>query len=456
MTIVELPCRDAPAWEASLRRSSPLVAGEHWKPMTERLYYADSFLTDFDAVVTEIQEVSRADGRSLWRLTLDRSAFYPTSGGQPHDTGQLIATARSGAELTAEIVGVEEDETGQVWHHTAKPLLAETPVRGFVDAARRLDHTQQHSGQHLLSAAFVRVCGAPTVSFHLGDRTCTIDLAVDSLSDATLMEVEELANRVIAENRPVTVTTASRRQAEEWLANGKLRKLPPRDGNLRIIEIADFDRNACGGTHVRSTGQIGSLHLRTVEKVQQGLRVEFVCGLRAVREAHQDFRNLTEAGRLLSASLAEVPGAIERLQTHAKQTAKQIEALTQELAEHRAAKLLRETPLQDGLRIVRLRLGPPDYPSPADGKLLASKLTASTARTIAILALQPPAEKEAATIIFARTSDLNFDCGALLRETLAQRNGRGGGSKTMAQGSIAQAHLLFTLDKLEAAATTSS
>ena len=136
--------------------------------MTERLYSTDSFLTNFDAVVTDIQEVSRASGQSLWRVALDRSAFYPTGGGQPYDTGTLIATSRSGAELTAEIVDVEEDEQGEVWHHTLKPLIAGTPVRGSVDATRRLDHMQQHSGQHLLSAAFIEVCGARTVSFPSG------------------------------------------------------------------------------------------------------------------------------------------------------------------------------------------------------------------------------------------------------------------------------------------------
>ena len=196
--------------------------------MTERLYYADSFLTDFDAVVTDIQELSRASGQSLWRVALDRSAFYPTSGGQPFDTGSLIATARSGAELSAEIVGVEEDEHGEVWHHTAKPLLAGTQVRGVVDAARRLDHMQQHSGQHLLSAAFLRICGAPTVSFHLGESSSTIDLAVDALADATLERVEELANQIIEEDRPVTVSVVPRAQAEAWLAAGEMRKLPPR------------------------------------------------------------------------------------------------------------------------------------------------------------------------------------------------------------------------------------
>jgi alanyl-tRNA synthetase len=419
--------------------------------MTERLYYADSFLTNFDATVTEIQELSRDGGRSMWRVSLDRSAFYPTSGGQPHDTGQLTATARSGAELAAEIVAVEEDESGQVWHHTAKPLSAGTPVRGAVDASRRIDHIQQHSGQHLLSAAFVRICNAPTVSFHLGEATSTIDLAVDGMPDTKLRDVEALANQVIAEDRPVTVTTVSRETAREWLAAGELRKLPPREGDLRIIDIAEFDRNACGGTHVRSTGQIGGLHLRGVEKVRQGVRVEFVCGQRAMRAAREDFRVLGEAGRLLAVGFAEIPDAIERMQVRAKHTAKQAQALREELIAHRAAKLARETPPENGLRIMHMRVSTEEYPSAAEAKLLASKFAGSAERAAAIFAWQP-ASTDAATVIFARSGDLAFDCGALLRESLASRGGRGGGSKDMAQGTVAAEHLQGAMDDLAAAA----
>jgi alanyl-tRNA synthetase len=414
--------------------------------MTERLYYADSFLTDFDADVAEIQELSRADGQSMWRVALNRSAFYPTSGGQPHDTGQLTATARSGAELIAEVVGVEEDDSGQVWHHTAKPLLVGTRVRGTVDTRRRLDHMQQHSGQHLLSAAFVWVCGAPTVSFHLGEASSTIDLAVEGVAETALRDTEELANRIIGEGRAVTVTVASRQQAEAWLAKGELRKLPPREGDLRIIEIADFDRNACGGTHVRSTGQIGGLHLRSVENVRQGMRVEFVCGMRAMRTARSDFRTLTEAGRLLSAGFAEIPEAIRRLQSEAKQTSKQMQTWTAELAKYQAVDLVRQTPAKDGLRVVRLQLTPENCPGAAYAKLLASKLTASAERTIAIFAWRPGEENDAVTIVFARSGDLNLDFGAILRETLTAHAGRGGGSNDMAQGSV-------PADRAEAALT---
>jgi alanyl-tRNA synthetase len=425
--------------------------------MTTRLYYADSFLTDFDATVTEIQELSRADGQSLWRIALDRSAFYPTSGGQPHDTGELIATARSGAELTAEIIGVEEDEQREVWHHTKKPLLPGTPIHGSIHRERRVDHIQQHSGQHLLSAAFVRVCNAPTVSFHLGESASTIDLAIEKLSAATLQQVETLANQIIAEDRPLTCTTVSRQQAEAWLASGELRKLPPRSGEIRIIEIkgeeiADnipFDRNACGGTHVRSTGQIGGLHLRGIEKVRDGWRVEFVCGLRAMRTARADFQALTEAARQLSVSFKELPEAIAKLQAEGKQNAKQILAQRSELANFRAAQLLRETLLENGLRLVKLQFTPDDTESAAEAKLLASKLTALEEKTAAIFSWRPGNENEPATVILARSTDLNLDCGTILRHALAELNGRGGGSKDMAQGSIPQESLHSALNTLE-------
>jgi alanyl-tRNA synthetase len=418
--------------------------------MTERLYSTDSFLTNFNAVVTDIQEVSRASGQSLWRVALDRSAFYPTGGGQPYDVGTLIAISRSGAELTAEIVDVEEDEHGEVWHHTAKPLIAGTAVRGSVDATRRLDHMQQHSGQHLLSAAFIEACGARTVSFHLGEASSTIDIDVDNLTASTLEQVEERANQIIAEDRPVTMSVVPRERAESLLAAGELRKLPPRQGDLRIITIADFDRNACGGTHVRSTGQIGGLYLRGLEKVKQGLRVEFVCGLRAARRARNDFDRLTEAARQLSVGFEEVPQAIQRLQTDAKQTAKHTLKLTNELARYHAAELIAQTPIKDGVRLIQLQLTAADQADASYAKMLASKIAAQLKQTVAILGWKPDDASTPATVVLSRSADLEFDCGTVLRTTLAAHSGRGGGSKDMAQGSVAVEKLQVTLDELAA------
>lgn len=417
--------------------------------MTERLYYADSFLTDFEASVTEAQELSREQGQSLWRLALDRSAFYPTSGGQPHDTGQLIATSRGGAELAAEIVGVEEDDDGQVWHHTAKPLQPGTAVRGRVNAARRLDHIQQHSGQHLLSAAFIQICGAETVSFHLGERVSTIDLATSDVPETTIREAEGLANRIIAEDRPVTVSVATRKQAEDWLAAGELRKLPPREGALRIIEIADFDRNACGGTHVCATGQIGGLHVRGTEKVRQGVRVEFVCGLRAAQTAREDFDALSDASRRLAVGREEVPEAIARMQQQAKAAAKRNESLITELIEHRAAELARELASHAGVRVVRRHLAATEFETVAAAKLFANRLAAASPETVALLTWRDPTKGTSTAVIFARSADLKVDCGTMLREALTARGGRGGGSGDMAQGTVAAEHVDAVLEGLE-------
>ena len=211
---------------------------------------------------------------------------------------------------------------------------------------------QQHTGQHLLSAVFLRELQAPTVSFHLGETISTIDLAGGPLAHHSLERVERIANEIIGEDRPVTSRYVSRSEAEAMLAAGELRKLPEREGTIRLIEIADCDRNACGGTHVRSTGQIGGLLVRRVEKVSRGVRVEFVCGLRAVRAARADAAILSETAALLSTGHAELAAAVGRLLAEAKGSAKERLKLREELAEFQAAKLAMEAPIENGLRLI--------------------------------------------------------------------------------------------------------
>lgn len=306
----------------------------------ERLYY-DSPILEFTAQVTDIRLVAkdpaaRADSAQLWQVALDRTAFYPEGGGQPWDTGVLIATAPSGATLEIPVERVEEDEAGEVWHFVRKPLTEGTEITGAVDPARRIDHEQQHSGQHLLSAIFVRELNARTVSFHLGVESSTIDLALpegmDKLSDDDLSRVEETANRVIYENRPLITHWVERTLAEQMLARGDLRKLPPREGPFRIVQMQGIEFNACGGTHVPTTGAIGSILLRRVEKVRQGWRVEFVCGLRAVRSARRDYTLLDTVARTLTVSRADVPARVAKILEDKKAQAKEIKKLTQELA----------------------------------------------------------------------------------------------------------------------------
>jgi alanyl-tRNA synthetase len=411
--------------------------------MSDRLYYADPSLSSFDARVSDIREVSRAQGRSLWQVALDRSAFYPTSGGQPHDTGLLTATSSGGALLEAPILAVEEDEQGEVWHTTPKPLSAGTAVRGYVDWSRRRDHMQQHSGQHLLSAILHRQLGAATVSFHLGEMTSTIDLAREGITQEELERVEDAVNEIIAEDRPITMRTIPRREAEMLLAAGTLHKLPDREGDIRLIEIDEIDLNACGGTHVHSTGQMGVLLIRGTERMRQGLRVEFVCGVRAAVTARRDLATLTGAAVALSVGRLDVGEAVDRLLADAKASNKARQKLTEELAAYHAASLLLEYPLQEGRRVVRRSFTEQDA---GYLKLLASRLVASVPQTFVLLAA---IGEEPARVIVAASADLKIDCGTALREALEAYGLRGGGSAGMAQGQIPNAHLDALFNGLE-------
>ncbi len=385
--------------------------------MTTRLYYTDSFLTDFDAQVVETIEQPRP------AVVLDQTAFYPTSGGQVYDTGSLQA----GGQML-KVVEVAEREDGAILHYVDAGPLPEkgSRVHGAIDFTRRRDHMQQHSGQHVLSAAFVRVCEMPTVSFHMGDETCSIDLATNALTPSQSERVAAVANQAVLEDRPVEIRFAT---VEEARALG-VRKLPDHiEGKLRLIDIRDFDLTACGGTHVRSTGQIGSILLRKPEKVRQGVRVEFACGERALAVAQRDFATLTEAAALYSAHIWDVPQQVRKSLEELKAAQKQQHRLLEEIAELQAGRLLEETEAAGGFRLVVRAFADRDA---AFVKLLAQKLTANPG-VIALLgstAGQP-------ALVFAEAPGMPFDLGALMKETVTRFGGRGGGSREMAQGGVA-------------------
>jgi len=413
--------------------------------MVERLYYSNSYLQSFSARVTDIRELSRIDGQAVWQVALDRSAFYPTSGGQPHDVGILRATSRSGAVLEVPVISVDEDEHGEVWHQTLKPLLAGTEVTGEIEWPRRLDHIQQHSGQHLLSAVFAKELQAQTVSFHLGEASSTIDLAVDAVAHHSLERVERIANELLAEDRTVIARIVEREEAEEMLAAGTLRKLPEREGTIRLIEIADCDLNACGGTHVSSTGQIGGLLIRSVERVRHGVRLEFVCGLRAVAMARQDFTILSKSAALLSASRSDVSLNVERLLAETKAKAKEQQRLREDLATYHASRLAVEEMIVDHLRVVRRIFADRDAEYV---KLLTSRLVASVPQTVAVLV---STQKEPAMVVLGHSGDLDFHAGNVMKNALASMGLRGGGSADLAQGQVTRAQLKELLDSLVAA-----
>jgi alanyl-tRNA synthetase len=402
--------------------------------MTSRLYYEDSFLYDFDAEVLEVLETPRPG------LILDRTAFYPTSGGQVFDTGWIT----SDADPKLRVTEVAEAEDGKVIHYLEAPLKDLKPgtrVRGQIDAQRRRDHMQQHSGQHVLSAAFLRLYKMPTVSFHMADDYCSIDLDTPSLNKEQIESAERLANEIILENRAVDIRFVTRDEA------GKLglRKLPPTERDeLRLIDIRDFDITACGGTHVSQTGQIASILLRKTEKVRQGWRVEFVAGQRAVATARRDFTTLTESAALFSAHIYDVPQQARKSLDEIKSLRKQRQQSQDELAAAQAAALLAETPEINGRRIVVRTISDRDLNFL---KLLAQKLTRLSPHVVALLATTSPQP----SLAFAQSAGQPFDMGALMKETMTKLGGRGGGSKDMAQGGVPNADGIdATLNAVEA------
>jgi len=394
-------------------------------PMTERLYYTDSFLQTFEARVLEVR--SDVNGATV---IFDRSAFYPTSGGQIFDTGWLRLTGAP--ESKVRVVSVEEDEkTGEVLHFVsdANGLTSGTVIEGTIDADRRRDHMQQHTGQHVLSAAFEQLYSFSTVSFHMGDASCTIDLAADAVTAAQITATEKLANQIIFEDRPVAIRFATPEEARTM----GVRKIPAAEREkLRLIDIENFDLNACGGTHVNRTGQIGSVLIRKTEKVRQAVRVEFVGGMQAVATARHDFMTLTEAAAVFSTHIYDLPEQARKVLDEGKAAQKVQSKLLGEVAELQAAQFLQSATVSDsGTKLVTQFFAARDL---AFIKMLAQKLTRA-GQCVALLSCGGPQP----SLVFAQTPGLPNDMGALMKQALQKLGTRGGGNKDMAQGGAPDA-----------------
>jgi alanyl-tRNA synthetase len=374
---------------------------------TDRLYYTDAYLVEFDAVV---RDVERRDDR--WRVALDRTAFYPSSGGQPFDVGTLGA---------ANVTDVVDEEDGTVVHFVDRELEKNSRVRGHVDWNRRFDHMQQHTGQHLLSAAFEHEAGAKTVSFHLGASASTIDLNKE-LSAGDVARIEAAANKVLWEDHEVCVRFVTANEA----AKLPLRKEPAREGELRIIEIKDYDLSACGGTHVKRTGAIGMIAISGFERFKGGLRVEFMCGARALRAYRQLDDAVAGSVKLLSVLPEELPAAIEKLQASGRGQQKTQEALYERLAVHEAASLVASAQNVGSVTLVASVVPGWD----ATGlKRLASTIVGRPATAAVLLSSESPY-----LIVVSRSQDLSLDTGTVLRKLVEQFGGKGGGKGAMAQG----------------------
>lgn len=375
--------------------------------ITERLYFNDAYMQQFRARI-----VARAERGGRPAVALDRSAFYPEGGGQPADTGALNGVP---------VLDVQAED-GLVWHTLARPLEA-NDVHGQIDWERRFDHMQQHHGQHLLSAAFEQLYELRTVSFHLGVSASTIDLDGAALTAAQAAEAEDLVNQVIWQNRPVSARFVTAAE----LARLPLRKPPAVSGPVRVVSVPDFDHSACGGTHPSATGGVGILHVRRWERRGDIMRVEFLCGGRALRDLRWKNAALGRLAADLSVGADEVAAAVARLREAEERTRKRLEATVEQLIGYEAREMTIHAELVGITRVVRHSFEGRD---PGEVRMLANEI--ATHGCAALLGLR--AEK--AQLVFARAEGLEVDCGALLRETLARFGGRGGGQPALAQGGL--------------------
>jgi alanyl-tRNA synthetase len=371
-----------------------------------RLYYTDSYLTEFDAQVAEIS----ADGK---RVYLDVTAFYPTSGGQPHDLGTLEGTPLK------EVI----DDGERIAHVIEGPIQADQ-VHCRIDWPRRYDHMQQHTGQHLLSAVLAELFGFRTLSFHLGPEVSTIELGTPDLSDAQIEQAEESANRLVWQAKPVSI------QFEDAEAVQGLRKASGRTGTLRIVDIEGVDRSACGGTHVRSTAELGLIQLRRTEKIRGNIRLEFVCGARALRRARQDYRILMELSRQTAVAIDGLPEHVSSVRQRLMESEKDRQKAVIELARLEANALYdAAVPDAEGMRRIVIHSATLNEEARIKAQTFAGRPKASAL----IVGAEPPA------VILAASKDSGIDAGAILKKAFLAVGGRGGGSAVLAQGSLPNA-----------------
>ena len=394
---------------------------------TERLYYTDPYRTSFEARVIACRARHTAPNTlATHAVELDATAFYPTSGGQPFDTGTLGP---------ARVLEVVDEVDGRIVHVTDRPLSAGEIVTGAIDWPRRFDHMQQHTGQHVLSAAFDRLSGNRTESFHLGTELCSIDLAREATATEVAAAVNE-ANRIVWEDRPVGVRFVSAEEA----ATMPLRKEPGRAGQLRLVDVADFDLSACGGTHVARTGSIGIVAVASSEKVRSGSRIHFLCGGRVGRRFDLWRDALAATMRHLSVAPEDLASSVERLQNEHKSLQRALRTAQARLANHEAKALVaRGTSV--GSRVVVVE-SIPDLDG-AGLKAMAAAAALEPGAAVALFGVATPI-----LVVVASHADAGVDAGAVLKALTARFGGKGGGRSDLAQGG----GLVATAETLVAAA----
>ena len=371
---------------------------------TERLFDQDVRRTEFEARVIERRPDKNA-------VILNQTCFYPESGGQLPDLGTLNGVR---------VFDVQEE--GEAILHILDGPLPEGTVQGRVDWEVRFDHMQQHTGQHLLSGAFDQLAKAMTVGFHMSAEYCTIDLRISGLASELADRVEDLANRVVFEDRPVKMLLLSREEALRL----PLRKRPPDLESLRVLQIADFDYSACGGTHCQRTGEVGLVKIARWEKIREDVRVEFLCGGRALRDYRWRNHTINRMAGDLSNAPRDLEQAFRRLRQENADKEKRIKEFLEESLKYEAERRVKEAEGSGSFRLV-IKVFPDRDPEEVRG--LANRI-AEHPGTVALLA----AAGDKANLVFARSADLSFDMNLLMKEAVTRIKGKGGGRPNFAQG----------------------
>jgi len=383
--------------------------------LSKRLYYEEPYLQEFKG---KILEKVKIDGKPA--LILDNTCFYPTSGGQPNDLGYIQGVS---------IVDVTEDNEKII--HVLKEDIKEecgNTVIGKINWERRFDHMQQHLGQHILSGALMKLWGAETVSFHLGEEVCTLDIAKGKLTGEEAKKAEECSNEIIFDNRPVKCYFV---EGEEELKGLNLRKVPEKTGKIRIIEVEDFDLSACGGTHCRVTGEVGMIKITKWEKRGEKIRLEFICGRRARKDYFWKNEVIKNISNKLTIKDSELEEAIDRMLEERKEIKKELKVFKEKLQEYEARNLINEfSPVDNGIKIINKMFEDKNFQEVMG---LVQNIINLDDSVVVLVGIRSKGEGEGAKILFACSRALKYDMNGLIREAGKFIEGRGGGAPNFAQ-----------------------
>lgn len=378
--------------------------------MENKLFYKDSYIQTF---TTNLKKQEK-DEIGLWYVVLDETIFYPTGGGQPHDTGFLNDT----------FVERVEEINGEIRHYINEPFSESTNIIiGQIDWARRFDHMQQHCGQHILSAAFEQLFDFETVGFHLGQEFLTIDLDVEDLTEQQATEAEKRANQIILENKPVLTKWIS----YEELSQYPLRKQPSVTENIRLVIIPEFDYNGCGGTHPDSTGQVGAIKILNWERQRKRIRIQFVCGNRVLKQLHDKQQIILQLTKMLNAPEHGMVDSLTRILETARNSDKELVELKESFIHYEAKEMIEDNKKNDSQIIGKILYNR----TIKELQSLARMITSQLENVVVMLVAENDKQLQ---VVVACGASINENMKNILAELLPLINGRGGGNEAFAQG----------------------